>query len=44
VARSLYEHPLTHWHDIGGSKVKALDFVRSLRELWTIHRAYNARR
>lgn len=44
VARSLYELPLTHWHDVQGSKVKALDFVRALRELWTIHRLYNARR
>jgi glycosyltransferase involved in cell wall biosynthesis len=44
VARALYEYPVTQWHDVKGSKVKSRDFVRALRDLWKIHRAYNARR
>jgi glycosyltransferase involved in cell wall biosynthesis len=44
VAKSIYELPILHWRDIGGSKVKSRDFVRALRDLWKIHRAYNARR
>jgi glycosyltransferase involved in cell wall biosynthesis len=44
VAKSLYEYPVTRWHDVKGSKVKSRDFVRALRDLWKIHRAYNARR
>jgi dolichyl-phosphate beta-glucosyltransferase len=44
VAQSLYEYPVTRWHDVKGSKVKSRDFVRALRDLWKIHRAYNARR
>jgi glycosyltransferase involved in cell wall biosynthesis len=41
TARSIYELPITCWHDVKGSKVKGGDFVRALRELWKIHRAYN---
>jgi dolichyl-phosphate beta-glucosyltransferase len=44
VARALYEYPVTQWHDVKGSKVKSRDFLRALRDLWKIHRAYNARR
>ncbi len=44
VAQALYEYPVTQWHDVKGSKVKSRDFVRALRDLWKIHRAYNARR
>jgi glycosyltransferase involved in cell wall biosynthesis len=44
VAQSLYEYPVTQWHDVKGSKVKARDFIRALRDLWKIYRAYNARR
>jgi glycosyltransferase involved in cell wall biosynthesis len=44
VAQSLYEYPVTQWHDVKGSKVKSRDFIRALRDLWKIHRAYNARR
>ena len=44
VARALYEYPVTQWHDVKGSKVKSRDFVRALRDLWKIHRAYNSRR
>lgn len=44
VARSLYEYPVTQWHDVKGSKVKARDFLHALVDLWKIHRAYNAPR
>jgi glycosyltransferase involved in cell wall biosynthesis len=44
VARALYEYPVTQWHDVKGSKVKSQDFIRALRDLWKIRRAYNARR
>lgn len=40
AARAIYELPLTVWHDVRGSKVRAADFARSLRDLWNIHRAY----
>ena len=32
------------WHDVKGSKVKSTDFIRALKDLWKIHRAYNRRR
>ena len=44
VAQTLYEYPVTQWHDVKGSKVKSRDFIRALRDLWKIHRAYNGRR
>ncbi len=44
VAKSLYEYPVTQWQDVKGSKVKSQDFIRALRDLWKIRRAYNARR
>jgi dolichyl-phosphate beta-glucosyltransferase len=44
AARAIYELPLVVWHDVHGSKVKTRDYVRGLRDLWRIHRAYNARR
>jgi dolichyl-phosphate beta-glucosyltransferase len=44
VARALYEYPVTQWHDVKGSKVKSRDFIRALRDLWKIHRAYNSRK
>lgn len=40
AARSIYELPITRWHDVKGSKVKGRDFLRALRDLWKIHRAY----
>ena len=40
AAAAIYELPLQVWHDVHGSKVKAHDFVRALRDLWKIHRAY----
>jgi glycosyltransferase involved in cell wall biosynthesis len=44
AARSIYELPITRWHDVKGSKVKGRDFARALRDLWKIHRAYNSKR
>jgi len=44
AAGAIYELPVTEWHDVKGSKVKPLDFLRALRDLRKIHRAYNARR
>ena len=43
AVRALYELPLLVWHDVDGSKVKGRDYFRGLRDLWKIHRAYNAR-
>ena len=36
----VYELPLRRWHDVAGSKVRALDFPRALLELRTISRRY----
>lgn len=44
VAQALYEYPVTCWHDVKGSKVKSQDFIRALRDLWKIRRAYNSKR
>lgn len=43
AARSIYELPIRAWHDVGGSKVKSRDFLRALRDLWKIRRAYRLR-
>jgi glycosyltransferase involved in cell wall biosynthesis len=40
VANSVYELPVTRWHDVKGSKVKSHDFLRALHDLWKIRRAY----
>jgi dolichyl-phosphate beta-glucosyltransferase len=40
VADSVYELPVTRWHDVKGSKVKSHDFLRALHDLWKIRRAY----
>lgn len=44
AAAAIYELPIRTWHDVKGSKVKSTDFIRALRDLWKIHRAYNRRR
>ena len=44
AADSVHELPLFVWHDVQGSKVRSRDYLRGLRDLWRIHRAYNARR
>ena len=43
AANAIYELPIKEWHDVKGSKVKSTDFVRALKDLWKIHRAYNRR-
>ncbi len=40
VVKSLYEYPVTVWHDVKGSKVRGSDFLRALIDLWKIRRAY----
>jgi dolichyl-phosphate beta-glucosyltransferase len=44
AAKGICELPIRVWHDVGGSKVKSHDFVRALRDLWKIHRAYSRNR
>ena len=43
-AEGLYELPLSSWRDVGASKVRTVDFLRSIGELFSIHRAYRRRR
>jgi len=43
AARAIYELPIRVWNDVKGSKVKSGDFLKALRDLWKIHRAYNRR-
>ncbi len=40
AAKAIYELPIKVWHDVHGSKVKSHDFIRALRDLWKIRRAY----
>ncbi len=40
MARAIYELPVMQWRDVAGSKVKSRDFIRALRDLFRIHRAY----
>lgn len=40
AAKSIYELPVHVWHDVAGSKIGPSDFVRSLRDLWRIRKAY----
>ena len=44
AARAIYELPIKVWHDVKGSKVKSTDFMRALRDLRKISRAYRLRR
>lgn len=41
AANAIYELPIQVWHDVKGSKVRSTDFIRALKDLWKIHRAYN---
>jgi len=36
----IYEYPLDVWNDVHGSKIKPKDYLRSLIDLWRIHRTY----
>ena len=40
LAEVIREIPLQEWRDVPGSKVRALDFFRAMREIWRIHRIY----
>jgi glycosyltransferase involved in cell wall biosynthesis len=40
AAQTIYELPIREWHDVKGSKVRSADFVRALKDLWKIRRAY----
>jgi glycosyltransferase involved in cell wall biosynthesis len=40
VEKLIYELPLETWHDVRGSKVSALDFVRAIAEMMRIHHRY----
>jgi glycosyltransferase involved in cell wall biosynthesis len=44
LATALYELPLRRWIDVHGSKVRAIDFARSARDLAVIHRTYKRHR
>lgn len=44
AARRIYELPIRKWQDVKGSKVGSLDFIRALRDLWRIRRAYGKAR
>jgi glycosyltransferase involved in cell wall biosynthesis len=43
MVSSIYELPLSSWHDVEGSKVRSRDFVHALTDLWRIHRAYRGK-
>jgi dolichyl-phosphate beta-glucosyltransferase len=40
AAKSIYELPIKVWRDVQGSKVRSTDFIRALKDLWRIRRAY----
>ena len=40
AARAIYELPILVWHDVKGSKVRSTDFLRALKDLAKIRRAY----
>jgi dolichyl-phosphate beta-glucosyltransferase len=40
AAKAIYELPIREWHDVPGSKVRSIDFLRALNDLRKIHRAY----
>ena len=40
AAKHIYELPLDKWEDVGGSKVKAFDFVKAFRDVMRIYWKY----
>lgn len=40
----IYEQPLERWRDVGGSKVRPIDFVRAIGEMIVIYRTYSLSR
>ncbi len=40
----IYELPLDMWTDVTGSNISAASYLKSLRDLWKIHRTYHPRR
>jgi glycosyltransferase involved in cell wall biosynthesis len=40
VCRQVYEYPVYEWQDVGGSKLKLMDFLSAPLELWKIWRTY----
>jgi hypothetical protein len=44
LADLAHEVPLDEWRDVAGSKLRGSDFLRSIGELWRIHRQYGIRR
>ncbi len=44
AARAIYELPIQVWHDVKGSKVRSTDFLRALKDLSKIRRAYRLKK
>jgi dolichyl-phosphate beta-glucosyltransferase len=44
TARTIYELPITEWHDVKGSKVRSTDFFRALKDLARIRLAYRLKK
>lgn len=40
IEQAIVEYPLMSWRDVRGSNIKARDYLRSFRELFTIRRRY----
>jgi len=37
---NVYEYPLSAWHDVDGSKIKKMDFIRQIFDMYKIKRHY----